>query len=84
MFMSVEGELPRFSRIENILLVDDTVTFLVRDHNSDYIEHLRSYELSPLNLMIQTMSDLNDALPIFAYSIEGKLFITLRRCIVLK
>lgn len=34
--------------------------------------------------MIQTMSDLNDALPVFAYSIEGKLFITLRRYIVLK
>lgn len=48
-FVSVghEGGLPRFSRIENIFLVDNTVTFLVRDHNSDYIEHLRSYELSP-------------------------------------
>lgn len=86
MFVSVghEGGLPRFSRTENIFLVDNTVTFLVRDHNSDYIEHLRSYELSPLNLMIQIMLDLNDALPVFAYSIEGKLFITLRRYIALK
>lgn len=49
MFVSVgqEGGLPQFSKIEQIFLVDNQIVFLCKRHTSYYIEHLRSYELSP-------------------------------------
>lgn len=85
MFVSVgqEGGLPQFSKIEQILLVNNFVVVLNRQHKSYYIEHLRSCELSPQSLTINTLSDLNDTLPIFAYNTDGRLLLSPKRFISL-
>lgn len=84
MFVSVgqEGGLPQFSKIEQILLVNNDVTLLCRAHKSCYIEHLRSYELFPGTITVHTMSELNDTSPLFAYSVAGKLLLTPKRFIL--
>lgn len=42
MFLSVgeKGGLPQFCKIEQILLVNNHVVFLGREHKANYIEHL--------------------------------------------
>ncbi|KAF7641019.1 hypothetical protein LDENG_00299320, partial [Lucifuga dentata] len=86
MFVSVgqEGGLPQFSKIEQILLVNNNVVFLCREHKSWYIEHLRCYELVPGNLAVHTISELNDNPPISAYNLEGRLLLTPKRFILVK
>lgn len=83
MFVSVgqEGALPQFCRIEQIFLVNNHIVFLCREHESRYIEHLRSYELVSGNLAVHITSELNDTLPLSAYFRQGKLLITPRRYI---
>lgn len=49
--------LPQFSKIQQILLVNDA-TFLCQGHKSQYIENLRSYELSPGNVTVHSVSEL--------------------------
>lgn len=78
-----EGGLPQFSKIEQILLVNNDVTFLCRDHKSYYVEHLRSYELSPGNMAVHIISDFNDSSPLSAYSVGTKLVLTPKRFILL-
>ncbi|TKS90290.1 hypothetical protein D9C73_024421 [Collichthys lucidus] len=81
MFVTVgqEGGLPQFSEIEQILLVDNQIVFLCKRHTSYYIEHLRSYELSPGNLTVHLLKELNDTLPLSAYRADGKLLLTPKR-----
>ncbi|XP_061568422.1 uncharacterized protein LOC133422444 [Cololabis saira] len=85
MFLSVgqKGGLPNFCRIEQVLLVNGSVLFLCREHTSNYIEHLRSYELSPENLAVHTPSELNDTTPLCAYNVDGRLLLTPKRFILL-
>lgn len=85
MFVSVGQEvgLPQFSKIEQILLVNNDVTFICQEHKSHYIEHLRSYELSPGNLTVHSILELNDSSPLFAYNVEGKLLLTPKRFILI-
>lgn len=85
MFVSVgqEGGLPQFCKVEQILLVNNSVILLSRQHRSYYIEHLRSYELSPQSLTINTLSDLNDTSPLFAYNTNGRLLLSPKRFISL-
>lgn len=81
MFVSVgqEGGLPQFCKIEQILLVNNFVIL----HKSYYIEHLRSYELSPQSMTSYTLSDLNDTSPLFAYNTDGRLLLSPKRFISL-
>ncbi|XP_065099819.1 uncharacterized protein [Paramisgurnus dabryanus] len=63
MFVSVgqAGGLPNFCRIERILLVNNSVSFLCRSYECWYIEHLRSFKLTSLdNFSVHELSDLND------------------------
>lgn len=85
MFVSVglDGGLPQFCKIEQILLVNNNVVFLCREHKSSYIEHLRSYELSPGNLTVHTISELKDTSTLSAYNTEGILLLTPKRFILL-
>ena len=85
MFVSVgqEGGLPQFSKIEQILLVDNQIVFVCKTHTSYYIEHLRSYELSSGNLTVHLLQELNDPLPLSAYRTDGRLLLTPRRFILL-
>lgn len=84
MFVSVgqEGGLPQFSQVENILLVNNNVTFLCNDHTSFYIEHLRSFELLPGNIAVHSIMELNDSVPLNAYSVHGKLLLTPKRFVL--
>lgn len=84
MFVSVvqEGELSQFSKIEQILLVNNKVVFLCREHKSFCIVHLPTYELLSGNLTVHTLSQLKDALPLSAYNIQGRLIITPKRYIL--
>lgn len=88
MFLSVgaRGGLSRFSKIEQIYLINDNVSFLCCDYESWYIEHLRSYELSTANtsLSIHLQSGLNDTVPLLAYKIHGSLLLTPKRFIQVK
>lgn len=83
MFVSVgqEGGLPQFCKIEQILLVNNFVVLLSRQHKSFYVEHLRSYELLPQSLTLNTLSDLNDTSPLFAYNTDGRLLLSPKRFI---
>lgn len=85
MFLSVgvSGGLSKFSKIEQIYLVNHNVSFLCRDYDSWYVEHLRSYELatSDTGLSIHLQSDLNDTVPLSAYKIDGSLLLTPKRYI---
>lgn len=85
MFVSVvqEGGLPQFSKIEQIFLVDNQIVFLCKRHTSYYIEHLRSYELSPGNLTVHRLKELNDIMPLSAYRTDGRLLLTSRRFILM-
>ncbi|XP_073718055.1 uncharacterized protein [Misgurnus anguillicaudatus] len=85
MFVSVgqEGGLPQFSKIQQILLVNNDATFLCQGHTSHYTEHLRSYELYPGNATVHSVSELNDNSPLSAYSVEGKLLLKPKRFILL-
>uniref|UniRef100_A0A8D3CDV8 Uncharacterized protein n=1 Tax=Scophthalmus maximus TaxID=52904 RepID=A0A8D3CDV8_SCOMX len=63
MFVSAghTGGLPKFSRIEHILLVNNSVSFLCRSYECWYSEHLRSFELtSSDNFSVNQLSQLND------------------------
>ena len=85
MFLSVgdSGGLSKFSKIEQILLVNPNVSFLCLDYDSWYVEHLLSYELSTANtsLSIHLHSCLNDTVPLSAYKVDGSLLLTLKRFI---
>lgn len=80
MFVSVgvSGGLPKFCRLTQIYL-----SFLCNDHDSWYVEHLRSYELSATqgSLSIHLQSDFNDPTPLSAYKINGLLLLTPKRFI---
>lgn len=88
MFLTVgdSGGLSRFCRVEHIYLVNSTVSFLCSNYDSWYLEHLRSYELSPsqTSLSIHLQADLNDSVPLSAYEVEGSLLLTPKRFIQVK
>lgn len=84
LFVSVgqEGGLPQFSKVENILIVNNNVSFLCNDHKSFYIEHLRSFELFPGNVAVHSITELNDSLPLCAYNVSGKLLLSPKRFVL--
>ena len=87
MFVSAgqTGGLPKFSRIENVLLVNNSVSFLCRNHECWYSEHLRSFELTSTgNFSVHQLSDLNDTASLTAYNIDGHLMLTQKRFILIR
>jgi len=88
MFLSVgvSSRLSKFSKIEQIYLVNHNVSFLGSDYESWYVEHLRSYELSATHtrLSIHLQSDLNYTFPLSGYKIDGLLLLTPKRFIQVK
>ncbi len=88
MFLSdgVSGGLSKFSKIEQIYLVNHKVSFLCCDYDSWYVEHLQSYELSTTqtSLSIYLQSGLNDTVPLSAYKIDGLLLLSPKRFIQVK
>ncbi|KAF3845425.1 hypothetical protein F7725_008588 [Dissostichus mawsoni] len=88
MFVSVgaSGGLSTFCKIEQIYLVNHSVSFLCSDYDSWYVEHIRSYELlaTRTSLSIHLQSDLNDTVPLSAYKIGGSLLLTPKRFLQVK
>ena len=63
MFVSAgqTGGIPKFSRIDHILLLNNSVSFLCRNYECWYSEHLRSFKLtSSDNSSVLQPPDLND------------------------
>lgn len=79
-----DAGLPQFCKTESILLVNDHVAFLCREHKSHYVEHLRAFNLSLGDLSVKTITDLSDTSPLSAYSIEGQLLLTPKRFLPLQ
>lgn len=77
--------LPDFKQITHIVAVNTEVLFVCKVMTSWYSEHLRSYELccpdTPSFCVLQ-LEDLNDILPLSAYSVQSKLMVTLKRFIL--
>ncbi|KAI7790665.1 hypothetical protein IRJ41_017989 [Triplophysa rosa] len=80
------GRLLQFWRIDEIFLVNNIVSLLCSSFESWYVEHVRCYELSPMpgRLSVFQISDLNDTITLAAYSIDGRLMLSLRRYILLR
>nr|XP_023651449.1 uncharacterized protein LOC111835405 isoform X2 [Paramormyrops kingsleyae] len=79
------GGLPKFSRIENILLVNNTASFLCRNYECWYSEHLRSFELtSSGSFSVYQLSELNDTQSLTAYNIDGHLILTQKRSVLIR
>jgi len=79
MFVSAgqTGGLPTFSKIEHILLVNNSVFFHCKDYNCWYTEHLHSFQLtSSDNFSVYQLSELNDTVSLPAYNIDGHLVLT--------
>lgn len=77
--------LPDFKQITHIVAVNTEVLFVCKVMTSWYFEHLRSFELCCPDMpsfCILQLKDLNDILPLSAYSVHGKLMVTLKRFIL--
>ena len=62
--------LPEFKEIRNILLIRNNIYFFLKDYDTWYVEHLRSYEVvehQPKGLSIISLCHLSDHTPHLAY-----------------
>ena len=87
MFVSAgqTGGIPKFSRIDHILLLNNSVSFLCRNYECWYSEHLRSFKLtSSDNSSVLQPPDLNDTASLTAYAIDGHLLLTQKRFILIR
>lgn len=82
MFVSAAqtGGLPNFSRIDHILLLNNTVYFHCRDYISWYTKHLCSFWLTSRDTFsVYHLSELNDMVCLPAYNIDGHLVLTQKK-----
>lgn len=76
--------LPEFKEIRNILLVGNDIYFLLKDDETCYVEHLRSYELTDhksKSHSLKSLSQLTDQMPQIAYKVSGRLILTVKNFI---
>ncbi len=77
------GGLPDFVMISQIVVVDDSVSFIVKMLNSWYDEHFRAFMLDHSGKMTLVQhSELGDTYPLTAYFVGGKRMVTLKRHII--
>ena len=77
------GGIPDFVMISQIVIVDGSVSFIVKMLNSWYDEHFRAFMLDHSGKMTLVQhSELGDTYPLTAYFVGGKLMVTLKRHIV--
>lgn len=76
--------LPDFVQIHQIMIVGDTVGFILKTRQAWYNEHLRSYELETTgHVLVLKQHELYDVMPLAAYTVAGKTMVTLKRAICL-
>lgn len=71
--------LPMFKEIRNILLIRNEIIFVLKDYETWYVEHLRSYELTDHKSKghtVKSLCQLTDRMPLFAYRVSSKLILT--------
>lgn len=67
------GGLPDFVQIHQMMIVKNTVAFIVKTRKSWYNEHLRSFELdAPCHIQVLLQHDLSDIVPLATYMVMGK------------
>ena len=77
------GGLPDFVMISQIVVVDDSVSFIVKMLNSWYDEHFRAFILDHSGKMTLVQHcELGDTYPLAAYFVGGKHMVTLKRHII--
>lgn len=76
--------LPVFKEIRNILLIRNDIFFVLKDYETWYVEHLRSYELTDHKSKghtVKSVCQLTDRMPLFAYRVSSKLILTTKHFI---
>lgn len=74
--------LPDFVQIHQLMVVNNSVGFIVKTRRAWYDEHLRSFELdAPGHVKVLLQEDLSDVVPLAAYTGRGKCMVTLKRFI---
>lgn len=74
------GGLPDFVEISQILILEKSVSFIVKSLCSWYDEHLRSYYLEASgDVRLVEHQALNDWYPLPSYTVAGKCMVTLKR-----
>lgn len=73
--------LPEFKEILNVLLIRNNIYFLLKDYDTYYVEHLRSYEVAEnqqrgLRHSVKSLCQLSDHMPHFVYKIANELILT--------
>ncbi len=65
-------------------MLDMDIVFLCKPMIAWYHEHLRVYELtqSSIGLVATKMTDFIDVFPLSVYQVRGKLFVSLKRCML--
>ena len=77
------GGISDFVMISQIVIVDGSVSFIVKMLNSWYDEHFRAFMLDhSWKMTLVQQSELGDTYPLTAYFVEGKLMVTLKRHII--
>jgi len=82
----LHGGLPQFNEIWHTLLFNDSVYFVLKIFESNYVEHLRSYELvgdCGGNVFVRSPNELHDSIPLTAYRVKGQKILTTKRFISL-
>ncbi|CAL9696622.1 unnamed protein product [Knipowitschia caucasica] len=77
--------LPKFRKITHIVVIETRILFVCTLFTSEYVEHLRSYELWQTEtdpLAVTQPSELNDVFPLSAYKVQGCVFVTPKRYIL--
>lgn len=76
------GGLPDFVEIGHMLILENSLYFIVKKLNTWYQEHLKSFLLeSCRDIILVHQHSLSDVNPLTAYSVGGKSMVTLKRYI---
>lgn len=76
------GGLPDFVEIIQMLILENSLYFIVKKLNAWYLEHLRSFLLETCKeVNIVHHPSLQDIYPLVAYRLAGKRVVTLKRYI---
>lgn len=76
--------LPEFCEIVHMILLQETLLFIVKILDAWYLEHYRAYDLvisSPRELKLVGARELTDPYPLAQYMIGGRHLISLKRYI---
>lgn len=76
--------LPEFGQITQIVAANPDILFVCKRMTARYQEHFRSYQLLYTDgpcMCVVKLCDVYDVFPLSAYNVQGKLMVTLKRCI---